>query len=75
MVMLAIKKERVSNIRKAEYGAWSGEAVAFCPCCKAFQTVWLDGNTLMPTQKFYQFGSQIYHDCGSSKPCCLYRSS
>jgi hypothetical protein len=74
MVMLAVKEEEISDIHKAE-GIWSGEAVAFCPWCKALQTVWIDGNTLMPTRKFYQAGSQIYHDCGSSQPCCLYRSS
>jgi len=74
MVMLVVKEERISNIQKA-YGIWSGEAVAFCPRCKAIQTVWIDGNTLMITRKFYQAGSQIYHDCGSNQPCCLYRSS
>jgi hypothetical protein len=75
MVMLAFKEGRISGIQKAEYGIWSGEAVAFCPRCKALQTVWLDGNTLMPTRKFYQLGNQIYHDCGSSQPCSLYRIS
>jgi hypothetical protein len=75
MVMLAIREERASNIQKAEYGVWSGEAVAFCPRCHALQTVWIDRNTLMPTRKFYQVGSQIYHDCGSSQACRLYRSS
>jgi hypothetical protein len=75
MVMLAVKEEKTSGIQKAEYATWSGEATAFCPRCKALQTVWIDGNTLMPTRKFYQVGSRIYHDCGSSQPCCLYRSS
>ena len=74
MVLLAVKEERVSNIQKAEYGIWSGEAVACCPKCKAFQTVWIDGNKLMPTRKFIQEGNQIYHDCGSSQPCRLYHS-
>ncbi len=72
MVLLAVKEERSSNIQKAEYGVWSGEAVALCPQCKALQTVLINGNTLMPTRKFFQEGSLIYHDCGSSQPCRLY---
>lgn len=74
MVLLAVKEDRSSNIQKAEYGVWSGEAVAVCPQCKALQTVWIDGNTLMPTRKFIQEGSRIYHDCGSRRPCRLYVS-
>ena len=72
MVLLAVKEERASNIQKLEYGIWSGEAVAFCPRCKALQTVWISDGTLMPTRKFNQIGSQVYHDCGSSQPCRLY---
>ena len=74
MVILAVKEEKTSNIRKAD-GAWSGEAIAFCPRCHILQTVCIDSNTLMPTRKFYQIGNQIYHDCGSSQSCRLYRSS
>ena len=74
MVLQAVKEERASNIRKAEHGLWSGEAMAFCPRCKALQTIWLNDGMLMLTRKFYQKGSQIYHDCGSSQPCRLYRS-
>lgn len=75
MVMLAVKEERASNIQKAEDDIPSGEVVAFCPRCKALQTIWISDNTLMPTRKFYQIGSQIYHDCGSNQPCRLYHSS
>jgi hypothetical protein len=74
MVMPAVKEKRISDIQKAD-GAWSGEAVAFCPRCRALQTVWIDGNKLMTTRKFHQVGSKIYHDCGSSQPCRLYRNS
>jgi len=74
MVLPAVKEERASKIQKARYGVWSGEAVAFCPRCKALQTVCISDNKLMPTRKFYQIGSQIYHDCGSSQPCRLYHS-
>jgi hypothetical protein len=74
MVLLVIKEERSSNIQKAKYGIWSGEAMAFCPQCKALQTVWISDDKLMPTRKFFQEGSQVYHDCGSSQPCRLYHS-
>ena len=74
MVLLVGKEDESYNIQKAEYGVWSGEAVAFCPECKALQTVWIDSNTLMPTRKFFQEGNLIYHDCGSSQPCRLYLS-
>jgi hypothetical protein len=51
------------------------EVLAFCPSCKALQTVWLTGNTLMPTLKFTQVGTQVYHNCGSKEPCRLYYTS
>jgi hypothetical protein len=74
MVPLAVKEKRATDTQKAN-STRPGEVMAFCPRCKALQTVWIDGNTLLPTRKFYQAGSQIYHDCGSSRACCLYRSS
>jgi hypothetical protein len=48
------------------------EVMAFCHQCKALQTIWLNGSTMMPTQKFTQEGNQIYHNCGSRQPCKLY---
>ncbi len=66
MTLLTVKERRDYNTRPRE-------AVAFCPRCKALQTVWLNGNTLMPTRKFSQEGGEIYHDCGSSQPCRLYQ--
>jgi len=75
MILMAVKEERALNIQKAEYSIGSGEAMAFCPRCKALQTIWINNGMLMPTRKFIQAGSQIYHDCGSDQPCRLYRSS
>ena len=49
------------------------EAVAVCPKCKAFQTVFLAGSALMQTRKFSQKDGQIFHDCGANEPCRLYR--
>jgi hypothetical protein len=48
--------------------------MAFCPGCKAFQTVWLQNNRLMSTRRFTQEGSQVFHSCGSELPCQLYYS-
>ncbi len=73
MVLLAGKEERIPNIQKVEYGIRSGEAVAFCPQCKALQTIWISSGRLTPTRKFTQERNQIYHDCGSSQSWCLYR--
>lgn len=72
MELLAVREEKASDIQRAEHGTWSGEAVAFCPHCKDLQTIWINHGTLMPTRKFIQAESQIYHDCGSDQPCRLY---
>ncbi len=73
MPLLAAKDNKLSNIGENENGAWYGEAIVVCPQCKALQTVWINGGVLMTTRKFTQEGSHIYHDCGSSRPCRLYR--
>lgn len=51
------------------------EVMAFCPACKAFETVYLNNGKLNQNRKFTQFGSHIYHDCGSSVPCRLYMTT
>jgi hypothetical protein len=73
MASLAVKERRTSKISMLAPGGWSGEAVAFCPGCKAFQTVWINSDKLLPTRKFTQERNEIYHDCGSNQPCRLYR--
>lgn len=65
-------KDEPNTILRANGRTWSGDVVAFCPRCKAFQTIHIEGATLTPTRKFTQVGSQIYHDCGSVQPCRLY---
>lgn len=52
----------------------SGEFVALCPGCKAMQTLLFDNDKMTPTRKFSQHGGSVYHDCGASNPCRLYRS-
>ena len=73
MTLLAVKEGRAYNTNESTRKSRPREAVAFCPGCKALQTVWLNGNTLMPTRKFSQEGREVYHDCGSSQPCRLYQ--
>lgn len=51
------------------------ELVAFCPGCKTMETLWFNGDCLMQTHKFNQRGEQVFHDCGTSEPCRLYRPS
>lgn len=51
------------------------EVMAFCPACKAFETVYLNNGKLNQNRKFTQFGSHIYHDCGSSVPYRLYMTT
>ena len=74
MSLLAVKERKPHNIDELAHVTRSGEAVAFCPCCKALQTVWFSGDKLMPTRKFFQKENNIYHDCGSSQPCQVYSS-
>lgn len=47
------------------------EVVALCPGCKAFETLWFAEHALVPTRKFFQRGSRVFHDCGSREPCRL----
>jgi len=69
---MLVKEKRIFGIRVGDNPFKTEEVIAFCPRCKALQTVWLSGNTMMQTQKFSQVGNQIYHNCGSSQPCRLY---
>jgi len=48
------------------------ERVAQCPKCKTIETVELIGNKLLPSRKFYQMDGNIYHNCGSDRPCNLH---
>ena len=51
------------------------EIITFCPGCKAFQTLWLHHGRLVLTRKYTQKNNQVYHDCGASRPCRLYRTT
>jgi hypothetical protein len=73
MALLAVRERRPSPKTAAvPYSTLPQEAAAFCPGCKALQTIWLNGTALMPTRKFTQEGNDIYHDCGSPRPCHVF---
>ena len=74
MVTLMVKKAKPSTIMVADYED-AEEFMAFCPSCKALQTVWFNNSTLVLTRKFTQDGTRVYHDCGSMQPCHIFRSS
>jgi len=67
-----IKERNGSMVGESINRSRSEEVMVFCPNCKALQTVWLDGDTLMPTVKFLQLGKHIYHNCGATQPCRLF---
>jgi len=72
MTLTAVREQRFAGISEKVNVTEPVEVMAFCPGCKAFQTVWLRGNTLMSTRRFSQEGSQIFHNCGSDLACQLY---
>ncbi len=73
MTLVAVREKERAEIQGLSQQA-TGEVVVFCPKCKALQTVQISGSRLMPTRKFYQVGTRIYHDCGSTQPCRLYNN-
>jgi len=70
--MSLIKKQLVPQVMLAEDNRLSKEVMAFCPSCKAFETIWFSNGTLNQTRKFMQSGNHIFHDCGSNEPCRLH---
>ncbi len=66
-------KTQVKPAPKIQTATMSGEVMAFCPTCKAFQTLWFTDGKLTPTRKFHQYDGVVVHECGSKEPCRLYR--
>jgi hypothetical protein len=64
----------VTNDVKAIISSRTDELVAFCQGCKTLETLYLSSGQLTLTRKFSQNDGHVYHDCGSIKPCQLYRS-
>jgi len=75
MIPVLSKEEKpvVSGTTGLSVSADVKEVIAFCPSCKALETLWLTDDRLIQSRKFSQDGGQIYHDCGSCEPCRLYR--
>jgi hypothetical protein len=74
MVLLAFKSAK-TPVQKGTFVRGTEEVTSFCPLCKSIETVWFEDGILMSTRKFSQRGNLIYHDCGSDRPCRLYRNS
>jgi hypothetical protein len=73
MTTTAVKeRRRPIETRPAKKGP-SGEFAAFCPGCKAFETLWLNNGVMTPTPKFHQDGERVFHNCGSAEPVKMYR--
>ena len=49
------------------------ELIAQCPGCKTIETIYFSNGELISTRKFYGINSHIYHKCGSTQPCRLFR--
>ena len=63
-----ISKEKTRHSRVVH----SRELLVFCPQCKALETLWFLGDALMQ-RRFSQQNGHVYHDCGATVPCQLYR--
>ncbi len=50
----------------------SKDLIAYCPGCKALETVSVSSQGLLATGRFVQRGGKVYHHCGSETPCRLY---
>ena len=50
------------------------EIMAQCPECKSMETLFFVDGQLIRNRKFYNEGRYIYHTCGSSQPCRLFRT-
>jgi len=71
--MTTVLEPKAPGVLAEDKDAWSGEVVVLCPRCKALQTLQVVGDSILPTRKYIQKGTQVYHDCGSTQPCRLYR--
>ena len=75
--ILLTQPQVTSTVRETRpiIAADANEFIAVCPGCGTLETVWFTEDGLVPTRKFRQYGSRLYHDCGVGAPCHLYRNS
>ncbi len=50
----------------------SRELVAYCPGCKALETIAIGARGFFPTSRYALKNGKVYHHCGSAEPCRLY---
>jgi hypothetical protein len=74
MVTTSLPQQKIAPASEIVPANLTDEVLAFCPRCKAFQTVWFKQGKLVQTRKFNQLDNHIYHDCGASNPCRIYRA-
>ena len=74
MIVVPIREIKAPQAKIIEPSAVSEELIVACPTCKAIQTVWFTGDRMLPTRKFRQENGKVYHDCGSTLPCRIYKS-
>ena len=53
--------------------SFTDEIVALCPKCKTMETMAFANGHLLENRKFFQIDQDVFHDCGSAKPCHFYR--
>jgi hypothetical protein len=75
MLETQVHTTRVQIPAVNETDADTEEIITFCPGCKAFQTLWLHRGKLVLTRKFFQRDNRVFHDCGATRPCRLYRTT
>jgi hypothetical protein len=75
MSTIGIENQTPSYTMADRFEPKTDEVMALCPACKSFEMVYLNNDKLIKNRKFTQFGSHIYHDCGSNYPCRLYMTS
>ena len=66
--MARVKKYRLPATGAQEY-------ICQCPRCLTLETLWFEGDALVPTTKFSQGeDGRVYHDCnrGSAGSCRLF---
>jgi len=72
MALVVLGRE-VRTLEQEGENGWSREFLVYCPQCKALQTVSINRDGKTSTRKFLGKNGQIYHDCGATRACRLYR--
>jgi hypothetical protein len=49
------------------------EIMVCCPACKNLEMVYFSGGAVMANQRYRQEDEKLYHDCGATIPCRLFR--